>query len=418
MKTMTIITTTFTLFLGSMVLANDVELNADMPYIHANENEIDVMGNGNGNGNGALQIGKKRNENDGVEFSIDDIKSSQSPIKMHKKSKVDLEISLLNRTGENAYLYGWFDFNNDGTFDADELIVDKTVASQKQGKLRVIKINFNPSTIALVSGAPFTAHFELSNIQNLITPQGAGQNNDSIKKNADLMMQADDSHSVETRADESDYEMYDMTLTDEEPVAVTLSSFDAMQTDNGITLEWKVENEMNHAGYNVYRSSNEKSGYEKINESIILGWDGFSEFDGTYEYTDAVNGTYYYKLEAVEMNGSTEMFGPYSVMSTTGVEDKLEMPESFELKQNYPNPFNPSTTISFSLSERTSVNLSIFDLAGRIITTLVDGEMEAGSHSVNWTALDSYGASLTTGVYFYTIKTEDFTATKSMTILK
>ena len=112
------------------------------------------------------------------------------------------------------------------------------------------------------------------------------------------------------------------------------------------------------------------------------------------------------------------MFGPYSLQSTTGVQDKLEMPESFELQQNYPNPFNPSTTISFSLAKQTSVNLSIFDVTGRLVATLVDAELEAGSHQAVWDAVDSYGASLASGVYFYTMTTSTISLTKSMTIVK
>jgi len=87
--------------------------------------------------------------------------------------------------------------------------------------------------------------------------------------------------------------------------------------------------------------------------------------------------------------------GPYSV------EEKPadELPVEYQLKQNYPNPFNPSTTISFSLPQRSHVTLKVFDLLGREVATLVDGEMAAGEHSVSFNA-----RGFPSGVYFTQMK--------------
>jgi hypothetical protein len=88
-----------------------------------------------------------------------------------------------------------------------------------------------------------------------------------------------------------------------------------------------------------------------------------------------------------------------SISYVTGVENAEDVPRTFTLKQNYPNPFNPSTTISFSLPQREHVTLKIFDVLGRGVATLVDGEMEAGEHSVNFNA-----EWIPNGVYFAQMK--------------
>ena len=388
--------------------------------LNAEEYNVLVMESEGWHGYNKLQIGNNKNKNDGVEFFVDEKKLAKAnPKKLDKKGKVELVIQALNTMGVDAYLYVWFDFNNDGEFTEDELIVDEKVKSSDKHRFEEVKKEFELSNRELMNNAAFVAYFELTTIKDLLTPQGAGQNDFNAKKNDDRMMTADDRFSVETRtAGGKDSEEYSVQIIDEDPVAVRLSAFCAQQTADGVVLEWKVEEEVNHAGYNLYRSSNKESGYKKINETLILGWDGFSAFDGAYEYVDDVHGTYYYKLEAIEMDGSTELFGPFSVKSTTGIEDKIEMPDNFKLAQNYPNPFNPSTTISYSLAERSNVAITIFDLSGRIINTLVDGMMEAGTHNVTWHAVNSFGESLPSGVYFYSMKTEGFTSTKSMTIMK
>jgi len=95
------------------------------------------------------------------------------------------------------------------------------------------------------------------------------------------------------------------------------------------------------------------------------------------------------------------------------IHDQEVLPEGFELSQNYPNPFNPATQINFTLPEATEVNLTIFNVAGQKVTTLLDGYKEAGSHTVTWD-----GSKFASGVYFYHIKAGEFTATRKMTLLK
>ncbi len=98
----------------------------------------------------------------------------------------------------------------------------------------------------------------------------------------------------------------------------------------------------------------------------------------------------------------------------TGVSSvKNTVPAVFSLSQNYPNPFNPSTVISYQLSALSHVTLKVYDILGRIITTLVDGEMPAGKYQVNFNA-----SNLSSGIYFYKLTTDMGAKVMKMEILK
>lgn len=95
-------------------------------------------------------------------------------------------------------------------------------------------------------------------------------------------------------------------------------------------------------------------------------------------------------------------------------ERQSSIPDRFSLHQNYPNPFNPQTTISYSLPRAGVVTLTVYNLIGRKITTLVNNERKAaGSHTVLFDA-----AGLPSGVYFYRLQTENYTETKRMALIK
>ena len=93
--------------------------------------------------------------------------------------------------------------------------------------------------------------------------------------------------------------------------------------------------------------------------------------------------------------------------------DATEIPAAFSLGQNAPNPFNPTTTISFSLALTGRATLTVYDLAGRAVATLVDGVLEAGSHAVS---LDA--GRLASGVYFYALEADGQMATRKMILMK
>jgi hypothetical protein len=96
-----------------------------------------------------------------------------------------------------------------------------------------------------------------------------------------------------------------------------------------------------------------------------------------------------------------------------GVSDDIEQPKNFSLSQNYPNPFNAHTNIDFELTKAATVNLSVYDITGAKVTTLINGHMDAGNHQVNWNA-----SGIASGVYYYTLRTNGSETTKKMTLLK
>lgn len=97
----------------------------------------------------------------------------------------------------------------------------------------------------------------------------------------------------------------------------------------------------------------------------------------------------------------------------TGIEIYGKIPERYRLYENYPNPFNPSTTIRFSLPQRSHVMLKVFDVLGREISILVNDEVDAGEHSVQFNAKQ-----LPSGVYFYQLRAAGFIQTNKMLVAK
>ena len=90
-----------------------------------------------------------------------------------------------------------------------------------------------------------------------------------------------------------------------------------------------------------------------------------------------------------------------------------EIPSKFELSQNYPNPFNPSTTIRYAMPQAGNVKLTVYNMLGQQVTTLVNGYEQAGTYSVTWNA-----SNLASGIYFYTLQTGAFVVSKKMILIK
>ena len=99
-------------------------------------------------------------------------------------------------------------------------------------------------------------------------------------------------------------------------------------------------------------------------------------------------------------------------------DDPETLPNRFRLEPNYPNPFNPITTIVYSVEQRTHVNIAVYNMIGQKVAVLVDNEISAGEHSVQWNGCDADGRPVATGVYFYRIETEQYRATRKMVLLK
>tara|TARA_B100000686_G_scaffold111291_1_gene118554 strand:+ start:6974 stop:9316 length:2343 start_codon:yes stop_codon:yes gene_type:complete len=93
-------------------------------------------------------------------------------------------------------------------------------------------------------------------------------------------------------------------------------------------------------------------------------------------------------------------------------------PQVFALHQNYPNPFNPTTTLKYDLPEDAMVNITIYDMIGRVVKTMVNSQQNTGFKSVRWNATNDNGSPVSAGLYLYTIQAGEFKKTKKMVLLK
>lgn len=157
-------------------------------------------------------------------------------------------------------------------------------------------------------------------------------------------------------------------------------------------------------GFNIYRSHQQKTGYQRINEGLI-------PHDDRNEYIDdsVVPGeTYWYRLGSFDDDGEW-MSQTVSLTVPVG---------SLSLYQNLPNPFNPATTISFTLPNRVQTRLSIYNIAGKQVARLVDQVVEAGFTEITWNGRDDRGNPVSSGGYFYRLTAGKRTLEKKMLLLK
>ena len=88
------------------------------------------------------------------------------------------------------------------------------------------------------------------------------------------------------------------------------------------------------------------------------------------------------------------------------------------MHSNYPNPFNPITRIDYDISQESFVTLTIYDILGREVITLINQQLIPGYYSLNWNGQDMFGISVSAGVYFYQIQAREFVKTRKMILLK
>jgi len=186
-------------------------------------------------------------------------------------------------------------------------------------------------------------------------------------------------------------------------VPVELTSFSAKTTANSVTLNWNTATELNNSGFEVQKKS---SNSEWTNIGFVAGF-GTTTEPKAYSFADSkvAVGNFTYRLKQVDFDGSYEYSNEINV--------EVSAPVQYSLDQNYPNPFNPNTMIKYSVAQDGFVNVSIFNLLGEKVATLVNSSMQAGSYEVNFDASE-----LTSGVYFYSIEAGSFKAVRKMLLMK
>ncbi|MBL7093795.1 Ig-like domain-containing protein, partial [candidate division KSB1 bacterium] len=133
----------------------------------------------------------------------------------------------------------------------------------------------------------------------------------------------------------------------------------------------------------------------------------------------------YIKVECINgadtFSAESGLDGRYNIFMqpSTNVQQSTTdyVPADFHLQQNYPNPFNPATTIQFSVPRNVNVQLTIYNILGQKVKTLVDKVCLTGSYSVLWDGTDQVGSGVSAGLYFYRLQAEDFVNVKKMILL-
>lgn len=187
---------------------------------------------------------------------------------------------------------------------------------------------------------------------------------------------------------------------------------------NDLTLNWDAPSFVTASGdtklsYAIYRVASDI--YPDI-ESAMADPANLYALTGETSFTDRITeaGNYFYFVTAYSRNwveGAPS--NVYEHYTATSIDETDQIAAGFKLEQNYPNPFNPSTQIRFTLGQATQATLTVYDIMGRVVATLVDQSMPAGSHSAVFNA-----ANLSSGVYIYTLQAGDFVQTNKMLLVK
>ncbi|MCZ7615307.1 MAG: C25 family cysteine peptidase [Ignavibacteriaceae bacterium] len=187
-------------------------------------------------------------------------------------------------------------------------------------------------------------------------------------------------------------------------VPVELTSFTATSENGEVHLKWTTATETNNQGFEILRSAGNNKEWQ--NAGYAAGF-GTTTEPKSYSFVDSKldAGEYTYRLKQIDFDGT--------VTYSEEVKVEVEIPLVYSLEQNYPNPFNPSTTIKYSLSEDGFVKLSVYNLLGEEVTTLVNTEQKSGRYEVNFDA-----SKLASGIYMYRLESNNFLSIKKMILIK
>ncbi len=187
------------------------------------------------------------------------------------------------------------------------------------------------------------------------------------------------------------------------PLPVELTSFTATVKGRGVELAWKTATEVNNAGFEVEK--NVSGSWSKI--GYVEGA-GNSNAPKTYTFADAsAKGTVSYRLKQIDRDGKFEYSNTVEAVVALTSED-------YSLSANYPNPFNPSTKISFAVPTSQRAVVRVFNMLGQEVATLFNGMAEA--NRIN--TLEFNGKGLASGMYFYSLRTENRYEVKKMLMTK
>jgi len=186
-------------------------------------------------------------------------------------------------------------------------------------------------------------------------------------------------------------------------IPVELTLFNGYYEDGIVNLKWITATETNNFGFEIERR-NDNSAFETIG---FVSGNGTSTNRVTYNFVDENLGSnrYYYRLKQIDLDGTFEYSNEVQV-DVIGLND-------FQLYQNYPNPFNPSTKIKYFIPQNSFVKITLHDILGNEIKTLVSGSVQSGNYEI---ILD--GSELSSGMYFVRLSSENIQRTLKISLIK
>ena len=183
----------------------------------------------------------------------------------------------------------------------------------------------------------------------------------------------------------------------------------AYNTGSGNQLSWAAPEEPDFVYCNVYRSTDPNftpGPGNLVHATAASAWN-----DPAFDGWDV-----YYKVTAVDYAGNES--DPSSTGTATGVTDRA-LPASFALHRNVPNPFNPTTVIPYDVpAGGAHVTLTVYDVTGRVVRTLLDTHVSQGRRSVTWDGCDHRGRAVASGVYFYRLEASGYAKTHKMVLVE
>jgi hypothetical protein len=286
---------------------------------------------------------------------------------------------------------------------------------------------------------PFTSDFPTSNLAYVIPFNefgfsGVGYNYIDVQSNQvnSLGFAAELTDPDSTIIDRSDEELVPLPMTyGDSWTSSNVDTFEIIPGFGTITIEM-LETTVDAYGtiklkageFECLRIRDEK---EEIILSLVGGEVAFADTSTSINYSwigkesfllaevgsmDGEDNPIFTQAEDVQLTSNT---GSANALSDNGI---AVLPKGMILHANYPNPFNPSTTIKFDIPQAGNVQLVIYDLNGRRISTLIDDNLAAGSHQVSWNGLDASGITVSSGVYIYRLQSMGTVLSRKLTLLR
>lgn len=178
-----------------------------------------------------------------------------------------------------------------------------------------------------------------------------------------------------------------------------------------VTVKWRKTTDATKYGIQVSKSL--------TFTSLTIIHENYNITDTTYVLTNLTsNTTYFWRVCAYNQFGQSQFSQAWGFKTQlVSIEkDEFNIPQEYNLEQNYPNPFNPNTTIKFSLPKESPVKLIIYDALGKILSVIIDDILPAGTYRASINFGDMINAS--SGIYFYSLQTPEYTSTKKMAFVK